>query len=158
MSTSIILADERRVMQQALQTFSSAMSKLTDEQVPAALDMVKQLHELSEEMKDGLRARAIQFLRDVGQKVTDKGSLQTLIGGYRLTAVPTKTGLDPKKLEVALRRRGLDPTAGMNPTITYKVDIEKVAALMDSGKLTSDDIKTCQYDESFRVTVEPLDG
>lgn len=158
MSSSIILASERQQMQSALQSFASALSKLTDEQVPAALDAVRQLNDLSEEMKDGLRVRAIQFLRSAGQRITDKGSLQTLIGGYRMTAIPTRSGLDPKKLEVALRRRGLDATAGMNPSITYKVDVDKVAALVDSGKLTQEDLTACQYDESFRVSVEPVDG
>lgn len=156
MPDSIVLKNEREQMQVTMRQFAAALGRLTDEQVPAALDVVRQLVDLSDEFKNTVRTRAIQLLQAAGTKVTDKGSLQVLIGGYKLTAIPTRTGLDPKKLETVLRRRGLDPTAGMNPTVTYKVDQQKVDKLVAEGKLTQGDLEAATYEESYRVMSEPM--
>lgn len=152
--TDIVLAEKKSHLQAALQSFASALSSLTNEQVPAALEIARDLGKLAEETEAALKTRALLYLNMHGHQVTDKGSVQAEVGGFRLTAIPTRTGYDPKKLEAVLRRRGLTPEAGMNVTVTYKVDEAKVAGLFAAGKLTEHDLEASKYDKSYRLAIE----
>ena len=46
--TAIVLADEKNKLFPALQSWATALSNLAPEQVPAALDMARQINNLSE--------------------------------------------------------------------------------------------------------------
>ena len=151
MSDAIVLADEKSKLFTALSGYATALSNLTPEQVPAAMDMTTQLKKLAEEVYDRLRDRILQTVRKEGQVVTEKGSMAMSTGGFKVSAIPTKTGTDPKKLEAKLRALGMEPSAHMDATVTYKVNQFKLGALLESGALKLTDVA---YDPSFRVQVE----
>ena len=81
--------------------------------------------------------------------MTDKGSMRASIGGFRVTAIPTRTGLDPTKVEGLLRRKNLDPNVHMKTTIKYALDQEK----LDKLELSKGDLDACKYSPSFRLEV-----
>lgn len=152
--SSIVLSDTKQELQTALRSFASALANLTDDQIPAALELARDLGKLAEETESQLKTRCLLYLNVNGHQVTDKGSTQANVGGYRVTAIPTRTGLDPKKLEVVLRRKGLQPADAMDATVTYKVNQQKVDKLVADGGLTNADITSALYDKSFRLSVE----
>lgn len=151
MSDAIVLADEKSKLFTALSGYATALSNLTPEQVPAAMDMTTQLKKLAEEVYGRLRDRILENVKANGQVVSEKGSMSMGVGGFKVSAIPTKTGTDPKKLEAKLRALGKDPSAHMDSTITYKVNIFKLGALIESGALALADVA---YDPAYRVMVE----
>lgn len=148
------LAPQKEQLTLALRNFAQALSTLSDEQVPAALEMARELGKLSDETGEALKQRALLYLNVHGQQVTDKGSRQARVDGFLLKAIPTRTGLDPKKVETLLRRKGMEPSAHMRSTIKYEVDAERMDKLVMDGKLSTQDVEACRYDKSFRVEVE----
>lgn len=148
------LAPQKAQLTLALRQFAEALSNLTDEQVPVALDMARELGRLAEDTQDALKQRALLYLNVHGQVVTEKGSRQARVGGFTVTAVPTRTGLDPKKVEPLLRRRGLEPSAHMKSTIKYDVDQARIDRLVAEGKLQPADVEACRYDKTYRLEVE----
>lgn len=151
MSDAIVLADEKNKLMSTLAGFASALSSLTPEQVPAALDIAIGLKKLGEEVADRLRERLAETVAKDGEVYTDKGSKRASIGGWKVTVIPTKTGTDPKKLESKLRALGKDPANYMDATITYKVNIGKLSLLVQTGDLTLADVA---YSPDFRVGIE----
>lgn len=149
MTDAIVLSKQREQLQVALRAYASALSELTDEQVPAAFDMNKELGKLAEDLENVLRERVLRLVEERGQKVTDKGSMRASIGGFRVTAIPTRTGVDPAKLEGLLRRKNLDPNVHMRTTIKYAIDPEKLEKL----QLSDGDLDACKYTPSFRLEV-----
>lgn len=153
--SAIVLADEKQKLWGALQAYAAALSNLTDEQVPTAFGTADELQKLSEDVRSRLRDRLLLYLQVNGQKTTEKGSVAADVGGFTVTAIPTRTGIDPKKLETLLRRKGIDVEAGMDATVAYKVNPEKVAKLLESGRLHEQDREACLYDKAFRVKCAP---
>jgi hypothetical protein len=151
MPDAIVLADEKTKLFAALSGYASALSNLTPEQVPAAIDMTLQLKKLAEEVYERLRDRLIKDTQEKGYKATDKGTMEQSIGGFKVRAIPTKTGTDPKKLEAKLRALGMQPENYMDATMALKVNAGKLALLVATKTLTLADVA---YDPSFRVQVE----
>lgn len=151
MSNAIVLADEKAKLFTALSSYANALANLSDEQVPAAFDMTDQLRDMAEEVRTRLRDRILLYVQAKGRQLTDKGSMTAESGGFKLTAIPTRTGIDPKKLEALLRRKGIDPAVAMDATITYKVNMGKLAAC---AALTPGELTACSYDKAFRVQVD----
>jgi hypothetical protein len=149
--SDIVLADEKNKLTTALQGWASALARLTPEQVPAALDMASQFKKLGTEVYDRLRDRVLERVKANGQIVGEKGSMQDSVGGFKLSAIPTKSGTDPKKLEAKLRALGKDPANYMDATVTYKVNEGKLNLLLQTGTLTKEDVA---YDPAYRVSVE----
>lgn len=154
MSDAIVLADEKNKLFPALQGWATALSNLAPEQVPAALDMARQMKTLSEEVHNKLRDKLLEGIKVNGVRVTEKGSMQDTVGGFKVTAIPTRTGVDGKKLETLLRAKGLDPGIWMDQTISYKVNEGKLLQAAEKGKLTAADVESCRYDPAYRVQVE----
>lgn len=148
--SNIVLADEKNKLFTALSSYATALANLTDEQVPQAFDMTDQLEDLAKEVRTRLRDRLLLYVQANGTKATDKGSMKAEAGGYRLVAIPTRTGIDPKKLEALLRRKGIDPAGVMDTTITYKVNLAKLST---TSCLTQTELDACLYDKAFRVEV-----
>lgn len=151
MSDAIVLADEKSKLFTALSGYATALSNLTPEQVPAAMDMTTQLKKLAEEVYGRLRDRILENVKENGQVVSEKGSMSMGVGGFKVSAIPTKTGTDPKKLEAKLRALGKDPASYMDATITYKVNIFKLGVAVEGGLLKLEDVA---YDPAYRVMVE----
>lgn len=149
--TAIVLADEKNKLTTALQGWAAALAQLTPEQVPAALDMAVQFKKLGTEVYDRLRDRVLARVKANGSYVGEKGSMQDSVGGFKLSAIPTKSGTDPKKLEAKLRSLKLDPAVSMEATVSYKVDAAKLNKLVAEGTLSLEDVA---YDPSYRVSVE----
>jgi hypothetical protein len=154
MSDAIVLSNEKNKLMAALSSFASALSNLTPEQVPAAFEMADNMKDLSEEVRTRLRDRLLTELDTYGEQYTDKGSRSMSLGGFKIAAIPTRTGVDPKKLEALLRRLKLDPTVAMDAKVTYAVNQTKVMQAISDSKLTAEDVAACQYDKAFRVQVE----
>lgn len=154
MSNAIVLADEKTKLFTALASFADALANLTEEQVPAAFEMADKMGKLSDEVRERLRTRILKAVKDNGQVVSEKGSMSLGVGGFKVSAIPTRTGVDSKKLEALLRARKLDPAVAMDVTMSYKANDTKILQAVSSGHLTADDVEAVKYDKAFRVMVE----
>ena len=152
--TAIVLADEKNKLFPALQSWATALSNLAPEQVPAALDMARQMKNLSEEVHDKLRDKLLEGVKKNGVVVTAKGSLQDTVGGFKVIAIPTRTGVDAKKFEAMLRAKKVEPSVHMDSTITLKFNQTKADQAVGAGVITQADLDSCKYDPAFRVSVE----
>lgn len=146
--TDIVVA--RQDLQTHLRQFAATLTTLRPDDIPVALEVVRQLESLGSEIGDRLRGMLIDRLKEFGVVETDKGTLRLDIGDKKVRAIPTRTGYDPKKVETALRRRGADPAAFMDTTLTFKVNTDK----LKNSPLTEDDLKGCEYTLNYRVTIE----
>lgn len=154
MSDAIVLADEQAKLFPVLRGWAHALSNLAPEQVPAAFDMALQFKKLGEDVYDNLRDKLLAAVKETGEKVTDKGSMKAMAGGFAIMAIPTKTGTDPKKFEALLRAKKLDPAIWMDSLITYKLNPTKMLRAVVSGMLSQDDVDSCAYPPAYRVQVE----
>lgn len=137
-----------------LARLGSLLGAVTDEQVPHSVQFLRQLETAVETASRMVRDRALLYLNVHGQQVTDKGTKEVELGGYRLRAVPMRTGLDPKKVEAMLRMKHIPPEMHMQSTIVYKVDEAKLSKLVESKQVNQVDLDACQYDKTYRVEVK----
>jgi hypothetical protein len=153
MSDAIVLAEGKSKLFLALNHYATALTNLAPEQVPAAFDMTDQLKDLAEEVRQRLRERLLLQVQADGERTTEKGSVAASIGGFKVTAIPMRTGLDPKKLEALLRRKAIPAEKVMDATIAYKVNETKLAVAQAEKLLSPTDVESCRYDRSYRVQV-----
>ena len=153
-TSAIVLADEKTKLFTALNSYANALAQLSNEQVPAAFDMTDQLKDLAEEVRARLRDRLLLLVQAQGRTITDKGSMTTETGGFKVTAIPTRTGIDPKKLEAMLRRKSIALEKVMDATLTYKTNDAKLQDALGTQLLTLAEVKSCEFDKAFRVKVE----
>lgn len=138
----------------ALRSFGAALGTITDEDVPAAYEMVAKLEKMLEEARELLKSRALLYLNVNGVKVTQGGTAAANVGGHVLRAVPMRTGTDPKKLEKLLRTKKLDPAAHMDATLSFKVNPKKLEKLVEDGVLSEADMQAVAYDKAYRIEVK----
>jgi hypothetical protein len=130
---------------------------LSDENLaPRTLGIVlKEARGYAETLKklgDTARMLTIARLKKFGQPVPDTKSIMWVAeDGTKFTMHPTKSGTDPRKLEALLRAKGAKPALYMQETRTYEVDPVKLKEALDNETLTLDELKTCEYDESWTV-------
>ncbi len=125
------------------------------EQGAATHSVVAALASSLEDIKKALRDRMLDAIRTLGKRVTDKGTLLLTVDGWELEARPTRTGVDAKRLEAALRSRGVDPGKYMQATIGYKVDNTKLQYAISDGVLTVEEIGACSYEQDQSYSVQP---
>ena len=152
--TSVPLVSVEAVEQEldvVLQRMALVISKVTDAQQGEALLMVRSAGRAIEDTETVLKQRIVDFLTKNGVQTTEKGTLQASVGGFRLEVQPTRTGADPKKVEGLLRAKGLDPSLGMDAKVSYVPNDGKLADAVRNGKLTEDELASCQYALSYRL-------
>lgn len=152
--TAIVLADEKNKLFPALQSWATALSNLQPEQIPAALDMAKQMQKLSDEVYNKLRDELLKGVKQNGAVVTAKGSMQNAVGGFKVTAIPTRTGTDAKKFESMLRAKKIEPSAYMDAVLTLKFNATKAEQAVAAGVISGADLESCAVDPAYRVQVE----
>lgn len=105
------------------------------------------------DMKSGLEDKVKILLEQKGEQVTEKGSRSYTENGVTLTMRPTRTGLDPRKLEQLLRMKKLKLTEYMDEEVTvkYKVNQSKLDMQAAAKKLTDAELEQCKYDESWSL-------
>lgn len=138
----------------ALQDFGRTLGELSNEDMPAAYELVTKIEHLVEDAREMLRQRALLYLTANGEKVTDKGTTEAKLSGYIVRAIPMRTGTDPKKLEQTLRMKKLNPEHWMQMTVTFKTDEKKLKMLIDRGDITAQDMEACAYDKTYRLEVK----
>lgn len=141
----------------AMQAIARKLQTMTNEEVPAAMDFFTQLKKMSDGVRDNIKDRLLLYMNVNGKQVTEKGTLETVVGGYLVRTVPVKTGVDSKKLEKLLRARGIDVVAGMDPVTTWKANADKVQRMVGAGLLSESDVRALQYDTEYRVEVKRQD-
>lgn len=130
------------------------LATLPPERYGEAMEFLSFIEKATEGLKTTFGERVKEAALANGSKTTDKGTHEWLIGGYTIRAIPTRTGVDPKKLEARLRAKGLDPAVAMDQTIAYKVNEGKLATAIASGKLTREEADGCKYELNHKLSVE----
>ncbi len=138
-----------------LRQYAESLAALKDEELGPAVQFASSLGKLSEEVYDRLVERGLLYLNVHGESVGDKGTKRAEIGEYEVSAIPTRTGIDPRKLESALRAMGIPVEAAMVPTTSWAIDQNKLAALhINHPKFTQAILDNCKYDKSYRLQVK----
>lgn len=132
----------------------------TARKVADAHDAARKVEDVAKQFAKAFRNKCLEAILAHGTRVTEKGTLELDLGnGLAQQAIPTKTGIDPEKLEGLLRAKGWVPERAMDPEISYKVNADKVAGLVHSGRITQGEREAIEYDLVYRVTkVQPLKG
>lgn len=109
-------------------------------------------------VEDGVKNMAMmaadqlkKYVLEEGVAVSEAGSLRAQFGAYEVEARPRNTGYDPAKVQLLLRRKGLDVTSGCDPDIKYKPNVEKLIGLVATDRLTPDELTSCKYDIEYNL-------
>lgn len=138
----------------AMMTLADWLQRVEPDEFGQALNLLKSLGSALEDAEGVVKARAVEMVRKQGVKETEKGTMSLTLGGHTIRAIPTRTGVDAKKLEAHLRGRGLDPAVAMDATITYKVNDGKLARAVADGTLSQSEVDGCRADTSYRLEVK----
>lgn len=150
-NTSALTAAEGAIGQ-ALQILADALSNSPDTATVIQVQQaIKSWNKRIEDTEKVSKAILIQALRDSGTKVTDKGSLSLTVGEFRVEARPTRTGLDPKKVEALLRAKDLSLDELMDKEVKYILNETRLATAVEQELLTQEELETCRYELSYAL-------
>lgn len=133
---------------------ASQLATLPPERYGEAMEFLSFIEKATEGLKTTFGERVKETVLKDGTQTTEKGTREWLMGGYCVRAIPTRTGVDPKKLEARLRAKGLNPEVAMDATLAYKVSEPKLAAAVAAGKLTREEVDGCKYELNYKLAVE----
>lgn len=123
----------------------------SNEQLVACLTRMTDWGKSLEQLEGFVKNRVLELVSKNGQLSGEKGSKVLKVGDYELPIRITRTGTDPRKLELLLRNRGLDVQIAMDMSITYRVNDSKIKECLSNGTLTTDDLTKCEYEKSYSV-------
>lgn len=138
-------------MLEAFSTMSDVLSTIKDEQLPDALVLVTQLERITGEYESMVKDRIRSYVQTRGERITEAGSMRAIAGDSALRIQPNRTGLDPKQIEALLTKKGIALTEGMDPEITYSVNVGKLKALVEAKKLSQADLDASHYELTYKV-------
>ena len=130
------------------------LAALPPERYGEAMEFLTFIEKATEGLRTTFGERVKEQVIKDGAQTTEKGTREWAMNGYLIRAIPTRTGVDPKKLEARLRAKGHDPAVAMDQTIAYKVNEAKLAAAIALGKLTQAEADGCKYELNYRLQVE----
>lgn len=107
-----------------------------------------------ERVQKMVKERLLTLAVSQGRVATEKGTRRLQVGGWELEARVHRSGLDPKRVEGLLRAKGLPVEQYMDPTISYKVNENRLEGGVNLGKLTADEVESCRYELNY--TLQPL--
>lgn len=145
-------------MQSAMQRFAVALTNLPVEDSPDVLQFLRRLETMAEDTKKIAHERILLYLTAKGETVGEKGSVMAELGGKKVTAIPTRSGTDPKKVAALLIAKGYRnyEKEFFSVKIAYEMRAEDLAALLANNTLTADEVAACAYDKNYRVDVKEL--
>jgi len=112
---------------------------------------LKGIEDILTDMGKLARDRLLAYVKSEGTQVTEGGSLKASFGNFEVSAIVRSAGYDAKKVQVMLRSKGLDATAGCDTEIKYKPNPDKLEALVSTGKMTAQELKSCKADVEYRL-------
>lgn len=127
------------------------ISTISEDEFGEALNLIKAVSSALEQSEGVIKQRAVEVVRARGVRETEKGTMSLTLGAYTVRAIPTRTGVDGKKLEAHLRAKGIDPSVAMDATVAWKLNDEKLAKAVASGVLTPKDMEACKHETSYRL-------
>jgi hypothetical protein len=129
---------------------------------PVLGGVMRALRQAKSNIEKGLepiaKQRLIAMVKEQGTAVTDKGTMEAIVEGWRFRMKPYRTGIDPKKLEKLIRAKGLNPDNYMSKVISYSFDETGANKLVDTKKMTADELESCHYEESWTVETPEADS
>lgn len=129
------------------------LAALPPERYGEAMEFLSTMEKAVEGLRTTFGARVKDKVLEDGTKTTEKGTREWVMNGYLVRAIPTRTGVDAKKLEPKLRAKGLDPTVAMDATMAYKVSETKLAVAVSKGLITQEEVDSCKHDINYRLEV-----
>ena len=132
------------------QVFSGKM-EVSPKVVGEAYNSVYMLSKANDDILAIAKKYITDMVKATGERITDKGSMVARIGDFRFEMRPTRTGPDPKKLEALLRTKGAAIEAFMEQRVTFAVSDEGIQRALEQGVLTTAELDTVQYGESFAL-------
>ena len=136
------------LMSQVAQSLSSPLPPLELSKVMTLLKDVEQLHK---DLSSAAKKQAIALLEKEGKQTTEKGSRELTVDSVVLSMRPTRTGLDPKKVEARIRAKGLEPDGFMTATVSYSLKDDTAVSLVAKKVVSQDELETLNYDKSWAV-------
>jgi hypothetical protein len=123
----------------------------SNDQLAACMDRMASWTDSLDKLQTFVRTKVKEIVERYGEVTTEKGSKVLQTDNYEIPMRPTRTGTDPKKLERLLRNKGVDVSAAMDASITYKVNTDKIKTCLQNRMLTDEEIETCEYDKSYTL-------
>lgn len=141
----------------ALQAYAQTLSNLPDHRMLEALDFLKKLEKMSEDVKKTLSTRAIERVKAQGTQVSDAGSMEATVEGQTWRIIPVgKTRPEVKKVAALLIAKGHHD---VNRFFTSETEVvctkNDLDILVNSlGLLTEEEAKTCLPKRSYRIEID----
>lgn len=160
----VALPKARQLMGEGMQMLTAAIALpgLTPIQRCANHDYVAFLQDALEEAKTLARGFVLDIALKEGKHVGANGQSRALAlpGGLVQRVTLSRSGLDPKKFEAALRAKKADVTKYMAQEIVYKLSETSRVKAIDDKLFTEDELKALEYPPSYRVdrTKEAKEG
>lgn len=139
-------------------TAATALKDLEPQEVLALHDYTKSVEDAVEETGKFARARALILKDSMGTPIGANGeSYEVRAGGMAKRFIVQKTGLNPKVVQAGLQAKQLTLTKYMDSEQVYFIrkshsgeDMTR-QLLLDDGVFTADELKTMEYEPSYRV-------
>ncbi len=155
--TEAVVTDTQKYVEAGFERMAFLLSK----KLPAPIlgQVFAMVNKWQKLIKDNYRERAreqiIELLKDQGTPDPETTKITLEAGSIVLSMHANRTGTDPAALQKLLRAKEMDPASWMTPTISYKVDQDKLELLIAKKKLTKAEVESCAYSESWVVN-DPL--
>ena len=146
------LGESGIAIKRGLQVLADVLTyDITPNDVSAVYLQLKNVEDVLKDIGSLARDRLLAYIKQEGEPISEGGSLKARLGEYEVCAIIRSAGYDAKKVQQMLRSKGLDATAGCDTEIKYKPNPDKLEALVDTGRLTRDELKLCKVDPDYRV-------
>jgi hypothetical protein len=149
------LVDQRRSTQEALSELAEFLANVEESAIPEARRLVSFVEKWGEETRRRVDQRVLMYLSVHGEKVTENGTKEAVLGGHRIRAIPTRGGLDVERLKALLVSKGVkEPEKYFEKVVTYKPTKTTLDVLVSTGVLTEEEAQSVCKDTSYRVEVK----
>lgn len=112
---------------------------------------ILETHAITSKYAELVKKRVREIVEKHGQRIPGKQSMSLTCGLYSQEIRPCGGGLDSKLLVPLLNDKGMPLIHGMDPTVTYKPNKDKLESLVAGGQLTREELAKCSKPKGWAV-------
>jgi hypothetical protein len=115
------LLSAREDVLHAFRKLAGVAPTLDEEDTFDLWDMARELEEVTEELVKNARAKMLKLVQTKGVQIPDGKGLQLVINGRRVECRRSRDGLDAKKVQAWLAKKGEAPERALAEKVTYAI-------------------------------------
>ncbi len=145
----------------ALEGIANLIGGAIDPEIlPLIQDYVNKTTKIAGAIQDNVKQKVKAYVVKHGQALGENGSLQTMIGGFRMALHRTGGGYDEAKVKALIlgkpkfvqgKKVERDLESFCQAEVTYRVDYDKVQQLIGKNILTQEELEECRGVHGYSV-------